>query len=146
MNDQLQNALVNIIEQSSNGINKSVSFLSDQLPDVINQLLIWKALESFLLFSIGVFIIWIGCVFAKKQKPKVEKAKEDYKNGEPWTRYYDNGNLTSSIYDIIVISPYIYFVGSVILGLTFILVNHKWIMILVAPKIYLIEYAASLVN
>lgn len=146
MNEQLQMALVSIIDQSIDGINQSITFLSDQLPDVINQLLIWKALENFLFFSIGIFIIVIGQVLAKKQESKVEKAKEDYKNGEAWTRYSYGSRATSTSYDMLMYSPFLYPFIFTFIGSAIILNSYKWIMILVAPKIYLIEYASSLVK
>ena len=38
MNDKLQEALVEIINKATTGIDNTVSFLSDQLPDVVQQL------------------------------------------------------------------------------------------------------------
>ena len=41
MNEQLQQALVKVIEKANSGVDASISFLSDQLPDVVHQLLTW---------------------------------------------------------------------------------------------------------
>ena len=47
MNEQLQQAISQLITMSLVAIDKGATFLSGQIPDVIQQLLLWKAWESF---------------------------------------------------------------------------------------------------
>ena len=46
MNEQLQAALAEIITKVSNGADSAVAFLSGQLPDVVQQLLMWKLVAN----------------------------------------------------------------------------------------------------
>ena len=62
MNEQLQLAVSTLIQTSLNAIDKGTAFLSNQIPEVIQQLLLWKAIASFIEFSSGIFII--GGIFA----------------------------------------------------------------------------------
>ena len=54
MNEQLQQAISQLITMSLVAIDKGATFLSGQIPDVIQQLLLWKAWQSFLHFFIVV--------------------------------------------------------------------------------------------
>jgi len=44
--DLLKQALAQILNKATSGIEKSVDFLNAQLPEVIEQLLLWKMWES----------------------------------------------------------------------------------------------------
>ena len=46
MNEQMQQALIKIIEKANSGVDASINFLGDQLPDVVHQLLTWGLLSS----------------------------------------------------------------------------------------------------
>ena len=42
MNEQLQNALVDLITKVTSGMDTATAFLAGELPDVVQQLLRWK--------------------------------------------------------------------------------------------------------
>jgi hypothetical protein len=60
MNEQANKILLGLLQKASDGIDAAVSFSQAQIPDVINQLLIWKAASSFLSFLIGLLLIALG--------------------------------------------------------------------------------------
>lgn len=160
MNEQANKILLGLLQKASDGIDAAVSFSQAQIPDVINQLLIWKAASSFLSFLIGLLLICFGprliIKYFKKAKSwhdaSVKKAQEDYKNGEIWTRYSPGSIITSVLFDAVISS------GSVITfiaGISFIVLfimslcfvtEIEWLKIWLAPKLYLLEYAASLIK
>lgn len=150
MNEQMQEALTEIIKKASGGIDASMSFLSREIPDVVQQLLLWNVVKSGFLFAIGLMLLCAAVVLwrAKIGMSKSE-AREAYKNGEPWTRFGGYGSVTSIEYDAIMALPEygknrIPAAALMILGLIWLTSNLGWLQIILAPKIWLIEYAASL--
>ncbi|MGL5219625.1 MAG: hypothetical protein ACRC8G_09125 [Plesiomonas shigelloides] len=150
MNEQMQEALTEIIKKASGGIDASISFLSREIPDVVQQLLLWNVVKSGLLFAIGLMLLCAAVVLwrAKIGMSKSD-AREAYKNGEPWTRFGGNGSVTSIEYNAIMALPEygknrIPAAALMILGLIWLTSNLGWLQIILAPKIWLIEYAASL--
>jgi len=119
----MNEALQAILEKTLTGIDASVSFLSAQLPDVIQQLLWWKFTEHLTYFIIGLLII-IGYVVG------VVKV---------YRRVYDEE------YKAMVALTSLFF-GVLVSLLCVCILNLTWLQILIAPKVYLIEYAASLVK
>ena len=131
MNDKLQEALLNILNNVTHSVENGVSFLSEQLPDVIHQLLLWKAVESGIHFGV-LMALCIGLGIAAY---KFLKAGKEYK---PKNSYDDDA-----------FGYFILFGVSLFLaGVSFVFASNQleWLKILIAPKMYLIEYAAQLVK
>lgn len=145
MNEQLQQALAALLNKTVQGIDSGAAFLSAEVPDVIQQLLMYKLIESALWFSVGitlmisVFFVRRACVLSKN------KAIKAYDDGERWTRYETCTDTTSHSYDWVT-GPATFFVPGLIafIGIVMTTANLDWVKIWIAPKIYLIEYAASL--
>lgn len=66
--------------------------------------------------------------------------------GEQWTRLHNSSGVTSSSYDFKAsgLGRIIPSIALFILGLAYL--NIEWLQIWIAPKLYLIEYAADLVK
>lgn len=120
MNEQLQQALLVIIHKTTNAVGASIDFLSGQIPDVIHQLLVWHAVKSGLLCTL--FLVATSLVIFAVYK--IEKKTQPIDRGIP--------SMVG-----IVVSIFLLFGASQ---------NFEWLQILVAPKIFLIEYATSLVK
>ena len=130
MNEQLQLAVSTLIQTSLNAIDKGTTFLSNQIPEVIQQLLLWKAIASFIEFSSGIFII--GGIFAWLiYQYKYWTTTVTTTWGTKKVRFCDDVGAFSLL-NILLIIPLIY--GSSCINLI-------WLQILIAPKLYLIEYA-----
>ena len=130
MNEQLQLAVSTLIQTSLNAIDKGTAFLSNQIPEVIQQLLLWKAIASFIEFSSGIFIIggifaWL--IYQYKYWTTTIESKWETNRQRIWG---DTGPFV--LLNLFLIIPLIY--GSSCINLI-------WLQIWIAPKLYLIEYA-----
>ncbi|HGN1932012.1 hypothetical protein [Providencia rettgeri] len=139
MNEQVSKALTDLLEKASNGIDSTVAFSHANLPEVIHQLLAWKMTMGIILSVVGVVLIALAIlmpIWAKRAKS----------NGAIWTYYRgDTGfDISSVMYDFsrTIFPVLILFFGAVIAIGGF----SMWLKILLAPKLYLIEYAASLIK
>lgn len=150
MNEQLQQALAALLNKTVAGVEAGTSFLRAELPEVIQQLLIWKAVSSALTFSITLCLLAVCIV--KIRKPAAQL--REYLRGDI-LYYSNNGNdmeaegkrlRTENAGSI----PF--FIGwmaaAFLAGLVFAIKGLSSasiaLQIWLAPKIYLIEYAASL--
>jgi len=116
-------ALSGIIE----GVASAKEFILAELPEVVQQLLMWKMAESLVVFVVCLSVIlavFVNAVFILKYLTKRDLKEEI---AIPW-------GITS-----IVISLF-----GIVIPLCEI--NLVWLQIWVAPKVYLLEYAASLVK
>ena len=129
MNEQLQTALADLIAVATRGANESVDFLRAELPDVVQQLLMWKAVSSALGLGFVVALAIVAFVLFRRGFRMLETIPAEYDDSPRfWTRTW-------------------LIVGSVICGLILavrLLNSFAWLKILIAPKLYLIEYAARL--
>lgn len=155
-----EQALKEILERTLNGVDAATQFSKEQIPDVVEQLLLWHGIESFMFFMIGVAIVVLVSVTIKKLLsnlcPAISKkeARQAYERGEKWTRYREGSGVTSRQYDKIVDGEdgYIKIMTTItallplFIGLLITLSNLGWLQIIVAPKLYLLEYAAELVK
>lgn len=134
MNEQAQQLLVDLIQKASNGIDGAVAFSQAQIPDVVHQLLVWNFASSIITQVVCVLVI-TSIVFV------ILKSISDRKKGEEWTS--GDYGLSSIAFDAVI------FICSIVITPIAILVflfNFDWLKIWLAPKLYLIEYAASLVK
>ena len=130
MNEQLQLAVNTLIQTSLNAIDKGTTLLSNQIPEVTQQLLLWKAIASFIEFSSGIFLI--GGIFAWLiYQYKYWTTTVTTKWGDKKVRLHDDAG-PFSLLNIFLIIPILY-------GSSYI--NLIWLQIWIAPKLYLIEYA-----
>ncbi len=130
MNDQLQKVLADIITRVTSGADAAIQFGKEQIPEVLKQLLIWNFTFSFMIWFFATSII-IGYVVWMAIKFK-------------W--WFKNQNTTTAEQDVL------YTTVCIIWGfISFIMIfvfwcNLDWLKIWVAPKLYLLEYAASLIK
>tara|TARA_B100001964_G_C14240746_1_gene604883 strand:- start:2373 stop:2789 length:417 start_codon:yes stop_codon:yes gene_type:complete len=120
--EPLEVALIDIVQSSV----KAKDFLVSELPEVVEQLLMWQFWYNLIWFvgSVGVLF------FSWKQIKKLYKNCRD----DNWKD--DNVVIPNSI-------------GMILLGIPFLIalvegINLVWLQIWVAPKVYLIEYLTSL--
>ena len=174
MNGQLNTALVAIITKVTSAVDASVSFLQAELPDVIHQLLMWKLVESLLTLVIPIVTLAISLtlflwgiryndrkdalyrsnvIIFEEQQGRVRKLRFEY--SEEAQAEYDKQceilramevpqRLSEKDFALRILAPGACGVISLFAALGY--MNLGWLQILVAPKIYLIEYAATLVK
>lgn len=130
MNDQLQKVLADIITRVTSGADAAIQFGKEQIPEVLKQLLIWNFTFSFLIWFSATAII-VGYIIWM-----LTKFRWWFKNQRNTTTEQDAAITTVTIIWGII---------------TFIMIfvfwcNLDWLKIWVAPKLYLLEYAASLIK
>lgn len=150
MNEQLQQALTAILNKTMSGVDAGVNFLSAEIPDVIHQLLMWEMAQA----GIGLFLILLvftASVFATKKGLKVlarynegtdlylnNHGNDDEKRGKAIRAEADR-KMPLAIISFIICA-----ISSVLLVIVGTSSLMTLVKIWIAPKIYLIEYAASL--
>lgn len=136
--DKATEVLLNLITKAANGLDAAVAFSKEQIPDVVAQLLMWNLVSSALLCLLAILLIVVPpiilcCLF------------KQLNNKAPWTineRYHDS----SGTFDVAVAIALTVGGVSVIFGCVMFFNNFDWLKILIAPKLYLLEYAAYLIK
>ena len=127
--DQVQekatNALMKMLDITIQTMSDVVDFGKQQIPDVIHQLLMWNMAKAGVWLFIGVLVIVLGFIAVRK----VAIAAEDDCDGAGIVVW-----IFGSIFTLLF-------------GLGFVVTNTLDILqIWIAPKVYLIEYAADMIK
>lgn len=126
MNDQLQKALADLLAKANQGIDAGASFLQAQLPDVIQQLLWWKAVSSIVCSIAGVVLLGaVGFIWWRILRAKLPDMDDFILDG-----------MVPCFMGALVSIPFV--------GIGIAAISLDWLQILIAPKVYLIEHAAHL--
>jgi len=130
MNDELQKALAAIINKTIGAMDAGAGFLQAELPEVIRQLLLWKAVQSGIQFLISAALFVAFVIIAIK----FAKSALAY---EPRNDYDENAlRPIMSGFSVLAACLMIFIITC----------NLDWVQIMIAPKVYLVEYAAHLAN
>lgn len=131
MNEQLQQALGRLLD----GLDATVTFLSAEIPDVIHQLLLWYAVKYGLecLFGLALLVGWIVAIRWGFKKARAFEASLNMLASGEGKGYYLFGVAA-------------FFLTLMMLVAVPAFINIQWLQILIAPKLWLIEYAAKLVK
>lgn len=146
--NQANEVLSQLLQRAVDGVDAAVEFSQSQIPDVVEQLLMWKLMEGILWGFVGFVIVVIGFKMwtgSARLAAKAYKARED---GEDWVWLTPSVKVcTSMTYDYCV-SPAPKFVAAFVslVGLAFMSSFMGALKIAIAPKLYLLEYAAGLVK
>jgi len=136
----IQTTLEKALIDSIDGIKKTGTELIDalyqQAPEVIEQLLLWHAVESLAEFVTGILMVF-GVPFATYKI--IRKLYTHFKVGE-WrdsetVNFWAPCTVIGAILNALCITP-----GAVIF------INLKWLKIWLAPKVYLLEYLSNFVK
>lgn len=139
MEEQLQAAISALIYKSLEMFEKGATFLSGEIPDVIQQLLQWKFTMSIINDATCV-LVFLGTIFWLIYQYKYWTQTEKYRgyDGKQYARTRIEGDAGAlSLLNLVCLVPLI---------ISFVNINLTWLQIWLAPKIYLIEYAATLIK
>lgn len=149
MNEALQNSLAAIIERATTGIDAGVSFLSGQLPEVVNQLILYTAVINGLWLLLTAVLLPIPFLSwaAYKKHWHAEKAADSaywktYGNvadtyAERHVEHARRGNVFFCLLCVSGLANVVTLCGAVTSVATLL---QLWL----APKVWLIQYAAEL--
>lgn len=136
-NNTLQEAVTSLINTSLQAFEKGTFFLQEEIPQVVQQLLLWEAVQSFLVFISGLILICLLIYFNYKQYKFWNKDVEKvYGCGKVKMIETDAGVF--ALCNLFQIIP-LFVVADLITNIT-------WLKIWIAPKLFLIEYAAKLIK
>lgn len=135
MTDQMQNVLAGLIEQAVASVDAAVEFSKAEIPQVIEQLLIWKFAQSSV-YTLLALAIFVAIYFGWKRviaavKAEIEKHPSSYNRSE------------AVMFALPVGAGLATFLSGALAVAWF---NLTWLQILVAPKLYLLEYGARLLK
>ncbi len=150
MNEQANKILVELLQKAANGIDAAVSFSQAQIPDVVHQLLVWRFTQSLAMFIVALATIPAVLWIIRKQLKKVQVGKYGPGEGYSWdegkpkyavTMVWDKDGDISPF--SVILCTILAFYGT---WLYVTLFSLAWLKIWLAPKLYLLEYAASLIK
>lgn len=125
LEEKATDLLVKMIDVTVQSVNDVVEFSKQQIPDIINQLLMWKIAESAVWLMFGILILVGGLYLSNHYYNKLEELE-------------DGVGIAVRIIGSVV---------SLLLGGIFTIKNMLAILyIWLAPKVWLIEYASDLVK
>jgi hypothetical protein len=130
----LTQALANLINKTVEAAQAGGQFLVDQVPDVIRQLLLYKAIVSGLLCLLGVILLVTGIGLVLYIRKNVMAKTKGWVSG-----YYNEWSFWPCALTVLS-------VGCLVAGSAFAAINWDWLEIWIAPKLYLIEYATDLIK
>lgn len=141
MSDKLENALAGVIEKANSGIDAATEFVMSELPEVIQQALTWYAIESLIYFLIGCMMSLLSIKVIRKQVSFIKTCDGVAR----WARWSEldhdlNPPACAYVFFCVVID-----LACFIAAFSFLL-NWDWLKIWIAPKLWLIEYAAKLAS
>lgn len=128
----------------TNATGTTLDFLAAEIPDVIQQLLVWHAIESFIWFFLGTLIIaapWLVYWRWGGRGAPTEPAYSGEARYEETLTHYRDGRMN----DDALVALCIFGLVTSGVGFTLVMSSLEWLQILVAPKLYLLEYARVLV-
>lgn len=132
MNEELEKQLAKVVEKSLSLAEKTGEFVIEQAPDLLREFYTWNLTKNIIISILMLFAMYIVFVIFRSLGKK-EPFKE-YGSEVPRIigRYYSM--------DSRMLGGFFSFAGILICFVVFIISIMNIIKILVAPKIYLIEY------
>lgn len=124
MDKDLMEQILPIVEKTKEGILAAVSALEQEAPLLVKELLWWYGIKSFLFWILGICLMVATAWFLKKMWKFI--VKEDDEEG------YILGVFATLLFCI----P----------GVAFFVSNFDWLKILVAPRLFLIEFVSNLLT
>ena len=119
----LAKELVSVVKDTADSAKDVKDFVLSQAPDVVQQLLRWELMYSLINFTIILILIAFCIYLCRWVNLNMEKNSD----------YMAKKTLLNGGFFILII-----FMLSILSE------NLNWLQILIAPKVYLIEYAAAL--
>jgi hypothetical protein len=138
-------ALAEAVTKTVDSIDTAAGFLAAQAPEVISQLLLWHGIRSALMCVLGIVILYALQHLARSctgPGDKIDHDSELHRNNHLQTLTHDgNGEWCPRVIGTV-------FAGSlgIVMGIDLTISNLDWLQILVAEKIWLLEYAAKIIK
>ena len=130
---QAYEAMVVMITKITSGVETAGEFLKGQLPDVLQQLIIYNLVVSLVAFFVGILIVTLSPLLFRKAWKFLSAS---YPERDSWNMDQKDIGIFCTILCVFAMA-----VGVLVISL-----NMGWLKIWLAPKIWLIEYTADLLK
>lgn len=138
MNEQLQTAVSQLIEKSLNGVDTAAAFIQSELPDYVYQLLLWYGVKSAIVGLVYLLIsaLWFWYGIIKPVKIIMDGTKS--KKATIFTDRDGDVSVISALlsFNVFLLAPFLGSFNNLLEAL----------QIWIAPKVWLLEYASTLVK
>jgi hypothetical protein len=131
MNEELQKSLASLLSKANSGIDNAGEFLASELPDVIQQLLMWHGAHSFIVFIVGIITLATAIILPVKAY-----------NGRLIEGHW--ASPCSAYEEISLLGVAAMSLSLVGFFASMAFINIEWLQIWIAPKVWLVEYAAKI--
>ena len=141
MNEQLETQLVEILQSVSTSVGDAKEFIIAELPDVVQQVLSWYTVLSVVENIIGIilFVLMVYIIRNMVVKPKSMSTANIVQRLSFMKENYNENGIDYSPGVLLWASTVLIMFAAAMSTL-----NIVFLKILIAPKLWLIEYAASL--
>ena len=122
LKEEISKQLTPILEATKNGILKAADILKEQVPDLVNEIYCWEFTMSIIGFLFGIVMLIGTCYIMHWSN------KDDQKTGK-----------SSGSFGLLLL---------LFVGISFLIMisNFDWAKILIAPKLFLIEYISDFIK
>lgn len=160
MNEQAQKILLDLIQKATSGIDSAVAFSQAQIPDVVAQMLMWKFTVSLMNTAISLVVLaatYFICLRLYRPVTKHIRNRELERINTALRLKWDAGEINCNQFyelrlDVTSTGNHpVFLAASVWTGVigvftSIALLDLDWLKIWLAPKFYLVEYAANLIK
>lgn len=134
----MKETLNEILQRMLSTVDAGVAFLSAEIPDVIQQLLVWKAVSSGLFF---LFWLFVNIFLLKSLTVHWNARDKETLSKRYMKRNWEEDSYVNTFNCLLLIIGVLWIISAI--G---VMASTSWLKIIIAPKVYLIEYAASLIK
>lgn len=137
----MEEKLIEFMDKALEGVDAGVDFVNAQLPDYIEQLLMWYAVKSGIVFAIGIAgLVGLAVLWVKRSGVQAVPGEPgDTLQRYRWTMTHDDDGDPHPL-------GLIFSVFWSMIFLIIVLANLDWLKIWIAPKVWLVEYVSRMVN
>lgn len=144
MNEELQQAVADLLQRAISGMDSATAFLSAELPDYVYQLMLWHGLSSgvkFILSAIVAVLLILTINRCAKREIIGEFNHGGGKRYRETTFIYECGSYKDEMHVVAIFG-----IAGAITATIVAASNLAWLQILIAPKVWLVEYAAAILK
>jgi len=134
----LESRLEKALDKALNSLEKGIDFMSDQLPAYIKELLVWFTIQELIYAIIGLILLIAVPLMATRSIKNIYNSDKDgsFKKGKFNCDILNTGGQTI-VFGIVMVT-----IIATAAGIA--LINLEWLKIMVAPKVWLVEYLVRL--
>lgn len=129
MNEEFKIQLIPLLENTKDGLAIAIDFLCEQSPILVNEILLWEGIKSGIICLIFIILMIVGMMLTRYIRPYIKKPK--------CKQFCDEEPIDCPVCPVLAVMGHI--IPYIVLPII-VLYNNTWLQILIAPRLFLIEY------